>query len=151
MEHRPTQMRRKGNVSYPCLICVSSVAKRMPLRFLISLVLVFAAAHCAVAADSPIRVVADKDGKIIGFEATGNAAAGLEMLAPDDPSWAGMFAIYVGKKPGRPDVPPMLGSYAVHGTNIRFTPKFPLKPKLKCLRLHKRFIALFTQPLKINW
>jgi hypothetical protein len=29
-----------------------------------------------------------------------------------------------------PDVPPMLGSYAVHGTNVRFTPKFPLKPGL---------------------
>jgi hypothetical protein len=105
----------------------------MPLRFLISMVLVCAAAHWAVAADSPIRVVADKEGKIIAFEGTGlpaNAAVGLEKLAADDPSWAGMFAVYVGKKPGRPDVPPMLGSYAVHGTNVRFTPKFPLKPGL---------------------
>jgi hypothetical protein len=87
----------------------------------------------ARAAESPIRVVADKDGKIIGFEGTGlsaKALEGLDKTAPDDPYWPRMFAVYVGKKPGRPDLPPMLGSYAVHGTNVRFTPKFPLKPGL---------------------
>jgi hypothetical protein len=90
-------------------------------------------AGAALAADSPIRAVADKVGKIVAFEGTGlpvAAAARLEKLAADDLAWSNMFAVYVGKKPGRPEVPPMLGTYSLHGTNVRFTPKFALKPGL---------------------
>jgi hypothetical protein len=104
----------------------------MPARVLISFALVSVAALCA-AAESPIRAVADKDGKIIGFEGVGLPAATiphLEKRAADDPAWSDMFAVHVGKKPGRPDVPPMLGTYSIDGTNVRFTPKFPLKPGL---------------------
>ena len=104
----------------------------MPVRFLLTMALVCVVAHSA-AADSPIRAVADKDGKVIGFEGMGLPAAAiphLEKRAADDADWSGMFAVYVGKKPGRPEVPPMLGAYSLHGTNVRFTPKFPLRPGL---------------------
>jgi hypothetical protein len=104
----------------------------MLIRKLLLVAVVTVAAPSA-AAESPIRAVADKDGKIVGFEGTGlpgSAVVRLEKLAADNPRWSGMFAVYVGKKPGRPDVPPMLGAYSVHGTNVRFTPKFPLKPGL---------------------
>ena len=96
-------------------------------------VAVFAASALSAASESPIRAVADKDGKIIAFEGTGlpaNAVAGLDKAAADDPHWSSMFAVYVGKKPGRPEVPPILGAYSLHGTNVRFTPKFPLRPGL---------------------
>ncbi|HEX5103379.1 MAG TPA: hypothetical protein VFV87_06190, partial [Pirellulaceae bacterium] len=104
----------------------------MSHQTLLSIALLSVAAFCA-AAESPIRVVADNDGKIIGFEGTGlppNSLQGLDKTAPDDPYWPGLFAVYVGTKPGRPDLPPMLGNYALHGSNVRFTPKFPLKPGL---------------------
>jgi hypothetical protein len=96
------------------------------------MVLGCATALCA-AAESPIRAVADKDGKIVAFEGTGlpaNALVGLDKAAADDPVWSRMFAAYVGKKPGLPEVPPMLGTYSLHDTNVRFTPKFPLRPGL---------------------
>lgn len=103
------------------------------MRFLFSVALTLAATGGLLAADSPIRAVADKEGKVIAFEGTdlpAAAAARLEKLAADDAAWSSMFAVYVGKKPGRPDVPPMLGTYSLQGTNVRFTPKFPLKPGL---------------------
>jgi hypothetical protein len=129
MKHGKTRI---GRLVDPCFICVPSVAKRMSSPLLLSIALVGSAALCN-AAESPIRAVADKDGKIIGFEGTGlsaNALEGLDKTAPDDPYWPRLFAVYVGRKPGLPDVPPMLGSYSVHGSNVRFTPKFPLKPGL---------------------
>ena len=98
-----------------------------------ALIAVCLTASAAFAAESPIRAVADKEGKVIAFEGMGLPAAAipnLEKLAADDAAWSGMFAAYVGKKPGRPEVPPMLGTYSLHGTNVRFTPKFPLKPGL---------------------
>jgi len=104
----------------------------MPARTLLTMALVSAAVLSA-AAESPIRAVADRDGKIVAFEGVGlpaKALAGLAKTAPDDPHWSGMFAVYVGKKPGRPEVPPMLGAYSLQGTNVRFTPKFPLRPGL---------------------
>jgi hypothetical protein len=104
----------------------------MAARFLFSMALICVVAQSA-AADSPIRAVADKDGKTVAFEGIGlpaNALVGLEKAAADDPAWSSMFAVYVGKKPGRPEVPPMIGAYSLHGTNVRFTPKFPLKPGL---------------------
>jgi hypothetical protein len=91
------------------------------------------AATISAAADPPIRAVADKEGKIIGFEGLGLPAASIAILEKkqsDDALWSDMFAVYVGRAPGRPDVPPMLGTYSVHGTNVRFIPKFPLKPGL---------------------
>jgi hypothetical protein len=105
----------------------------MLTRAVLITMLLWASVGTGVAAESPIRAVADKDGKVIGFEGVGLPAASipqLEKLAADDPAWSDMFAVYVGKKPGLPDVPPMLGTYAVHGTNVRFTPKFALKAGL---------------------
>ena len=104
----------------------------MLYRFLLAIVIVCSATISA-AADPPIRAVADKAGKIVGFEGLGLPAARISLLekrAADDPAWPGMFAVYVGKKPGAPDVPAMLGAYSVHGTSVRFIPKFPLKPGL---------------------
>jgi hypothetical protein len=90
-------------------------------------------AALSAAAESPIRAVADTSGKVIAFEGTEippSVLPFLKKLGADDATWPSMFAVYVGKAPGRPDVPPMLGSYSLHGTNVRFTPKFPLKPGL---------------------
>lgn len=86
----------------------------------------------AHAAGPEIRPVSD-GGKVIAFEAAGlpdGRLSELKKLAADDPSWSRVLAVYVGKEEGGKELPPMLGSYSLHRTAVRFTPKFPLRPGL---------------------
>ena len=132
MKHGRARIGQLTDLSHPCLICVPSVANSMLFRSLLATAL-FSAATITAAADPPIRAVASEDGTIIGFEGTGLPPASVSILErrpADDPAWPGMFAVYVGKESGAPEIPPMLGAYSVQGTNVRFVPKFPLKPGL---------------------
>ena len=65
---------------------------------------------------------------MIGLRADQLSRLSKERMAPDD--WAALLEIQVRSesKATLPDQPAMLGSYAVTGSVLRFTPQFPFEP-----------------------
>lgn len=74
------------------------------------------------------------DGKIDGkskatFDVTGLDAATLAQLAKDkreNPAWHALFAVRVAADKPDAKAPPLLGSYRVENSMLRFEPRFPL-------------------------
>ncbi|HUE74276.1 MAG TPA: hypothetical protein VMP01_25570 [Pirellulaceae bacterium] len=90
---------------------------------------------CAVsfAAELELRQIKD-GGKLSAFEVAGltkDEAATLAKLAADDAAWPRILAVYVAGEAPRGDIPPMLGTYSIRETALRFTPKYPLKAGLR--------------------
>ena len=57
------------------------------------------------------------------------AARGLQRLAPNDPTWPRLVAVYVDR--GATDsasTPAVIGRYIASGDRVRFEPRFPLAP-----------------------
>jgi hypothetical protein len=90
----------------------------------------------APAASSPcaIRWLADEaDPNRTVVEVTGVPTPQLQSLrrgALDNPAWHDLFAVQASQGDALTDmgVPPMLGTYRVDGSAIRFIPQFPLEP-----------------------
>jgi len=86
------------------------------------------AAEC-LAAEPVLRIVRDKSGHAIGFEANGLPEEQLAKLSED--SRGQLLAVFVlekGKDELPADQPPLLGKYEVDEDNLRFTPRFPFLP-----------------------
>ncbi len=87
-----------------------------------------------------IRVISDKARQSITFEATGLVSADLERLANRDDApdaFADILAVFVIDDADSSDLPPIAGKYAVNGSSLRFTPRYPLRPGLRYrARLH---------------
>lgn len=108
------------------------LAFRTGSRFLASALLfaLLITAQRAEAAEPALRVVNDAAGRPAAFEATGLPAsrlASLKGLAADDEKFARLFAAYVVDPGAKAETPAMLGSYAIDGESLRFTPRFPLR------------------------
>ena len=86
------------------------------------------------AAEFELRLIKDDGGNPVAIEAAGltkEDVASLSRLKPEDASWKKILAVYVAGQAPRGDIPPMLGSYRVGETALRFTPKYSLKAGLR--------------------
>jgi hypothetical protein len=87
-------------------------------------------AICERACAEPVlRVVRDKSGRAVAFEANGLPEEKLAKLSEE--SHGQLLAVYVvGKAAGQQsaDLPPLLGKYEVDESVLRFTPRFSLLP-----------------------
>jgi len=86
------------------------------------------------AAELELRLIKDANGKPIAFEAAGltkDEAAELSKLPADAAAWPRILSVYVAGDAPRGDIPPMLGTYSIRETALRFTPKYALKPGLR--------------------
>src|SRR5262245_23970298 len=97
--------------------------------------LVIAALDCSTSrsAEPAIRVVGDLS-RSQAVEVIGLAKSDLAELARlpgDDPSWPKRLAVYVAGESVDPSAPAMLGSYAIEGTALRFTPTYSLRSGMK--------------------
>ncbi len=98
------------------------------LRAAVMTSMLVAAAACGRSIDSDsvptVRLTTPQDGGITYVEVTGLPSGTLEALAGAEltpEQWAQVLRVAV-----EPEAPPMLGSYAVVGGALRFTPIFPL-------------------------
>ena len=93
-----------------------------------ALLLMVLACAAAPAAEPQVRLV-EQDKVPVAFEATGLPAdhlAALEKLPAEGEGFARTLAVYVGKTTGAGQ-PAIVGTYAINGDALRFTPRFPLK------------------------
>lgn len=101
---------------------------------LTSVAILLAAWMPSSAAELELRQIKDAGGKLSAFEVAGltkDEAAALAKLPADDPAWPRILSVYVAGEAPRGDIPPMLGTYSIRETALRFTPKYPLKPGLR--------------------
>ncbi len=80
-------------------------------------------------AEPALRIVRDKSGQAVAFEATGLPEEQLAKLSEE--SLVQLLAVYVVDKPANQqavDLPPLLGKFAVDEDTLRFTPQFALLP-----------------------
>src|SRR5262245_52491089 len=110
----------------------------LKMRWPAAMALTVALASCqlsgAGAAELELRMVKQADGTPVAFEVAGltkQEAARLAKLDAADAAWARILALYVAGEAARGDVPPMLGTYTLAESTLRFTPKYPLKPGLR--------------------
>lgn len=109
----------------------------MPMRtptWLPTVAMLLAAWAPSFAAELELRLIKDAGGKPTAFEAAGltkEEAAALAKLPADDAAWPRILSVYVAGDAPRGDIPPMLGTYSIRATALRFTPKYALKPGLR--------------------
>lgn len=83
---------------------------------------------------APIRVINDKAGRPIAFEATGLDSTDLAELAKRkdaSDAFASVLSVSVIGDSESDDLPPMAGTYAVNGSTLRFTPRYALRSGLR--------------------
>lgn len=79
----------------------------------------------AAAATTPIRFVEVDGATVVEVELPDERLAELERRLPDD--WSALFAVYTEEASLAGDaLPPLLGSYSLTGSAVRFTPRFDL-------------------------
>lgn len=136
------------NIGLRCPPCTDLAARFGAVVVLVAMLP--ATSRLAVAAKSPsteptIELSADGEGRAV-FELRGLVGDVLQPMArwtADDKRWSERFAVYVVLDKSRdenatsenidksvPDQPAMLGSYQFVDGNVRFTPRFPLRPSL---------------------
>lgn len=78
-------------------------------------------------AEPSLRIVRDKSGHAVGFEASGLSEENLAKLNAD--SRSEVLTVYIVEKPDEAlpaDQPPILGKYELDEDTLKFTPQFPL-------------------------
>jgi len=103
-------------------------------RLVLSFIVLALVSPAARSAEPEIRVVTDRDQRPVAIEIVGLAKSELAeivRLPADDPAWTKRLAVYVADASAGQDQPAMLGSYAVEGTSLRFTPTYSLRPGMK--------------------
>lgn len=88
----------------------------------------------ATAAELELRMVKDDSGKPVAFEVAGltdDESAALARLPAGDDAWGRILSVYVAGSNARGDLPPLIGSYELSATTLRFIPKYALKPGLR--------------------
>src|SRR5215212_7009139 len=80
-------------------------------------------------AEPALRIVRDKSGHAVAFEATGLSEEKLAKLSEEalEKLWA-VYVVEKGVDKQSADLPPLLGKYAVDEDALRFTPQFSLLP-----------------------
>jgi hypothetical protein len=102
-------------------------------RFVFALAALTLLYSSAQGKEPEIRIVGDSN-RPQSVEVVGLAKSELAELArlpADDPTWARKLAVYVADDSPAKDQPAMVGSYAVEGTALRFTPTYSLRPGTK--------------------
>jgi hypothetical protein len=82
---------------------------------------------CAASAEPALRIVRDKSGHAVGFEASGLAEESLAKLR--EGSREQLLAVYIVERAAEAvpaGTPPLLGKYEVDEDSLRFMPQFPL-------------------------
>jgi hypothetical protein len=102
---------------------------------IVGLVLAMGLCGAEPAAGKPaIRVINDKAGKPMAFEATGLNESEIAKIANRDDAreaFAKVFSVSVVNDTDQNDLPAMAGEYAGKGSALRFTPRYALRPGLR--------------------
>ena len=96
-------------------------------RFTFLIVFCLVAVFRSAIAEPTLRIIRDKSGRAVAFEAEGLEAGKLAKL--DKESLANLLAVYVMEKGVEnlaADLPSLLGEHQVDEDTLRFTPRFPL-------------------------
>ena len=108
----------------------------MTRRFLLLAVVcgaIYGSAASVYAAEPTIEIIKDSSGQPAVLEVSGIPPSRLTSLAAipaGDQRWEQSFALYVADEDSQ-SPPAMLGTYAVEGERLRFTPRYGVRPGMK--------------------